>query len=104
VAQAAVVLLEQARAKRDMAARARRLASATLRLDDIADLQQFAREFDAVAADLEQQVRRAQDLAAQSAVLARRSATLRQEVANTISETKDLVERLRDAAKTKPGA
>ena len=59
MAQAAVVLLEQAHAKRELAARARRLADAVLHSDTVTDLQQFALELEAIAADLERQAQRA---------------------------------------------
>lgn len=78
--QAAVVLLEQARAKRDMAARARRLADSVLRSDTVTDLRQFALELDAIAADLERQAQQVTALAARSADLVERSANLRERV------------------------
>lgn len=103
MAEAAVVLLEQARTKRELAVHARRLAKVGLPPDIAANLQQYARELDAVAADFEQQARNAAEVAAKSAELAGRAAKLQRELGDTIAEAIALAGRLRATARQKPG-
>ena len=104
MAETALVLLEQARTKRELAVHARRLAKVRLPPDISANLQQYALELDAVAADFEQQARNAAEVATKSAELAGRAAKLQRELGNTIAEAIALGGRLRGAAKRKPGA
>jgi hypothetical protein len=103
VAEAAVVLLEQARSKRELAAHARRLATVGLPADISANLQQYAHELDAVAADFELQARNAADVAAKSAELAGRAAKLQRDLGDTIAEAIAVAGRLRGTARRKSG-
>jgi hypothetical protein len=103
VAEAAVVLFEQARTKRELAIHARRLAKVGLPPDISAHLQQYAHELDAVAADFEQQARNAAAVAAKSAELAGRAAKLQRDLGDTIAAAIALAGRSRASGRRKPG-
>jgi methyl-accepting chemotaxis protein len=102
VAEPALVLFEQARAKRELATQARRLAKVAVPPDIAANLQQFACDLDAIAVDFEQQARNAAEVAAKSAELAGRAAKLQRELGNTIAEAINLAGRWRATMKPKP--
>jgi methyl-accepting chemotaxis protein len=95
VAESAALLLEQARAKRELAAHARQLATAGIPPNISADFRQFAAELDAIAADFEQQARNAAEVAAKSAELAGRAAKLQRALGHAIAEAMKLGGRLR---------
>jgi hypothetical protein len=100
VTEPTLVLLEQARNKRELAAHARRLAKVGLPPDISANLLQYALDLDAIAGDFDQQARNAAEVAAKSAELAGRAAKLQRELGNTIAAAINLAGRWR--ARTKP--